>query len=102
MISVPWQCGQCRTCMIMTSLDWVEGCSDSRTPEEHSRPTPLKHLQCCLQLIAICNIPPVRCIMRADCLQHDTGYGTRTRRGTTEHSAIFYRRETETVVIQRT
>jgi hypothetical protein len=30
--------------MIMTSLDWVEGCSDSRTPEEHSRPTPLKHL----------------------------------------------------------
>src|SRR2546428_9823162 len=45
MISVPWQCGQCRTCMIMTSLDWVEGCSDFRTPEEHSRPTPLKHLQ---------------------------------------------------------
>src|SRR5262249_55890870 len=44
MISVPWQYGQCRTCMIMTSLDWVEGCSDSRTPEEHSRPTPLKHL----------------------------------------------------------
>src|SRR5712691_633516 len=44
MISVPWQCGQCRTCMIMTSLAWVEGCSDSRTPEEHSRPTPLKHL----------------------------------------------------------
>ncbi len=30
--------------MIMTSLAWVEGCSDSRTPEEHSRPTPLKHL----------------------------------------------------------
>ena len=30
--------------MIMTSLDWGEGCSDSRTPEEHSRPTPLKHL----------------------------------------------------------
>src|SRR5712691_11009219 len=45
MISVPWQCGQCRTCIIMTSLDWVEGCSDSRTPEEHSRPTPLKHLR---------------------------------------------------------
>jgi len=31
--------------MIMTLLDWVEGCSDSRTPEEHSRPTPLKHLR---------------------------------------------------------
>ena len=31
--------------MIMTSLDWVRGCSDSRTPEEHSRPTPLKHLR---------------------------------------------------------
>jgi DNA transposition AAA+ family ATPase len=30
--------------MIMMSLDWVEGCSDSRTPEEHSKPTPLKHL----------------------------------------------------------
>jgi hypothetical protein len=30
--------------MIMMSLDWVEGCSDSRTPEEHSRPIPLKHL----------------------------------------------------------
>ena len=36
--------GQCRTCMIMTSLDWVEGCSDSRTLEGASRPTPLKHL----------------------------------------------------------
>src|SRR5262252_2300356 len=44
MISVPWQCGQCRTCMIMMSLDSGEGCSDSRTPKEHSRPTPLKHL----------------------------------------------------------
>jgi hypothetical protein len=30
--------------MIMTSLDWVRGCSDSRTSKEHSRPTPLKHL----------------------------------------------------------
>ena len=30
--------------MIMTSLAWGEGCSDSRTPKEHSRPTPLKHL----------------------------------------------------------
>src|SRR5712671_4878494 len=44
MIWIPWQCGPCRTCMIMTSLDRVEGCADSRTPEEHSRPTPLKHL----------------------------------------------------------
>src|SRR2546421_3593466 len=44
MISVPWQCGPCRTCMIMTSLDRVEGCAASRTPEEHSRPTSLKHL----------------------------------------------------------
>src|SRR5215475_10405603 len=44
MISVPWQCGQCWTCRIMTSLDEGEGCSDSRTPKEHSRPTPLKHL----------------------------------------------------------
>src|SRR5262249_2795688 len=26
------------------SLDWVEGCSDSRTPGENSTPTPLKHL----------------------------------------------------------
>jgi hypothetical protein len=31
--------------MIMTLLDWVEGCSDSRTPRENSRPTPLKHLR---------------------------------------------------------
>jgi hypothetical protein len=30
--------------MIMTLLDWIEGCSDSRTPGENSRPTPLKHL----------------------------------------------------------
>src|SRR5215510_2779449 len=45
MISVPWQCGQCRTCRIMTSLDSGKGCSDSRTPKEHSRPTPLKHLR---------------------------------------------------------
>ena len=30
--------------MIMMSLDEGEGCSDSRTPKEHSRPTPLKHL----------------------------------------------------------
>ena len=28
----------------MMSLDEGEGCSDSRIPEEHSRPTPLKHL----------------------------------------------------------
>src|SRR3954462_7222394 len=31
--------------MIMTLLDWIEGCSDSRTPRENSRPTPLKHLR---------------------------------------------------------
>jgi hypothetical protein len=31
--------------MIMMSLDWGEGCSDSRTPEEHSRPTSLEHLR---------------------------------------------------------
>jgi hypothetical protein len=30
--------------MIMTLLDWIEGCSDSRTPGENSSPTPLKHL----------------------------------------------------------
>jgi hypothetical protein len=30
--------------MIMTLLDWIKGCSDSRTPGENSRPTPLKHL----------------------------------------------------------
>ena len=36
MLSRPWQCGQSRTCIIMTSLDWVEGCSDSRTLEEQS------------------------------------------------------------------
>src|SRR6516165_9519351 len=45
MKSVPWQYGQCRTCMIMMSLDEGEECSDYRIPEEHSRPTPLKHLQ---------------------------------------------------------
>src|SRR2546423_26010 len=54
MISVPWQCGQCRTCMIMTSLDEVEGCSDSRTPEEHSRPTPLKHLRLANRVVCRC------------------------------------------------
>src|SRR4249920_1940076 len=50
MISVPWQYGQCRTCMIMTSLAWGEWCSDSRTPEEDSRPTPLKHLPLAFRL----------------------------------------------------
>src|SRR5262249_49749381 len=43
MISVPWQWGQCRTCIIMLSLGWLGGCSGSHTPREHSRPTPLKH-----------------------------------------------------------
>src|SRR5215475_6662707 len=43
MISVPWQWGQCRTCIIMLSLGWLGGCSTSHTPREHSRPTPLKH-----------------------------------------------------------
>src|SRR5947199_3194971 len=45
MISVPWQWGQCRTCIIMLSLGWLEGCSASHTPRENSRPTPLKHPQ---------------------------------------------------------
>src|SRR5881398_1436412 len=43
MMSVPWQWGQCRTCIIMLSLGWLEGCSASHTPRENSRPTPLKH-----------------------------------------------------------
>src|SRR4051812_819259 len=43
MISVPWQWGQCRTCIIMLSLGWLEDCAGSHTPREHSRPTPLKH-----------------------------------------------------------
>src|SRR5262245_11020671 len=43
MISVPWQWGQCRTCIIMLSLGWLGGCSASHTPQENSRPTPLKH-----------------------------------------------------------
>src|SRR5712664_688781 len=43
MISVPWQWGQCRTCIIMLSLGWLGGCSASHTPRENSRPTPLKH-----------------------------------------------------------
>src|SRR5215467_14066633 len=43
MISVPWQWGQCRICIIMISLGWLGGCSESYTPREHSRPTPLKH-----------------------------------------------------------
>src|SRR5262249_61873537 len=43
MRSVPWQCRQCRICIIMLSLGWLEGCSKSYTPREHSRPTPLKH-----------------------------------------------------------
>src|SRR5215467_503358 len=45
MISVPWQWGQCRICIIMLSLGWLGGCSASYTPREHSRPTPLKHPQ---------------------------------------------------------
>jgi hypothetical protein len=28
----------------MLSLGWLGGCSASHTPQEHSRPTPLKHL----------------------------------------------------------
>src|SRR5215510_15733776 len=43
MISVPWQWGQCRTCIIMISLGWLGGCSASHTPRENNRPTPLKH-----------------------------------------------------------
>src|SRR5881296_948464 len=43
MMSVPWQWGQCRTCIIMLSLGWLGGCSASHTPRENSRPTPLKH-----------------------------------------------------------
>src|SRR5881296_3321900 len=40
MMSVPWQWGQCRTCIIMLSLGWLGGCSASHTPRENSRPTP--------------------------------------------------------------
>src|SRR5262245_45414093 len=43
MISVLWQWGQCRICIIMLSFGWLGGCSASDTPREHSRPTPLKH-----------------------------------------------------------
>ena len=41
----------------MTLLDWVEGCSDSRTPRENSRATPLKHLLRVFCGVSKCNLP---------------------------------------------
>ena len=65
--------------MIMTSLDWVEGCSDSRTLEEHSRPTPLKHLPPALRRRPVSNIHRIRCDGK---IAHSSVPGARARTST--------------------